>query len=206
MKKNYGIKSLKESVLNDTKRGENCFNENGCDHEFTRRVPVTDPALLKMGFKESCISVCKCTHKYCDRYKEIIDRAKHYSEVFETDYKRILTHWETKRSYWYMNYYSDNCSSFPKIDTSNKNLLILQNREEFQKYCEGKGFLCPKCEKVSIDPQECSQPDCDWKSYGLLGCLGKGIKLLLKEDFSIRSIFKPIVMIEKENGEKKENV
>ena len=102
-----GLESLKAAVLYDTESGENCFNQNGCDHEFTRIVPQDNPSLLEMGFKTSCIRVSKCSHKYCDKYKWVIDRAKHYAEKTGKKYEEIIDIWESNRTYWYMNYYQD---------------------------------------------------------------------------------------------------
>ena len=49
-----GIESFKASVQKDTFEGENCFNENGCDHEYTRIVPQVSPKLVEMGITQSC--------------------------------------------------------------------------------------------------------------------------------------------------------
>lgn len=102
-----GIESLKAAVQKDTTKGENCFNENGCDHEFTRMVPEDNPKLLEMGFTHSCKRVSKCFHKYCDKYRWVMDRAKHYSEQSGKPVDHILKVWEENRDYWYMNYYQE---------------------------------------------------------------------------------------------------
>lgn len=102
-----GIESLKASVLHDTEKDENCFNENGCDHEFTRMMPETNQALIEMGITQCCKKVSKCFHKYCDKYKWVIDRAKHYAEKTGKTYEEIIEIWESNRTYWYMNYYQD---------------------------------------------------------------------------------------------------
>lgn len=103
----HGIESLKAAVQKDAAEGNNCFNENGCDHEFHRTVPETNPAFIKMGFKTACKCVSKCTHKYCDTYKWTIDRAKHYAEKTGRTVDEILEAWESGRTYWYMNYYNE---------------------------------------------------------------------------------------------------
>lgn len=102
-----GLESLKAAVLLNTKDGEGCFNENGCDHEFTRMVPETNPALIKVGLLKSCLHVSKCSHKYCDKYKWVIDRAKHYAEKTGRDFEEIIEIWERNRTYWYMGYYQE---------------------------------------------------------------------------------------------------
>lgn len=102
-----GIESFKHAVLNDTKDGENCFNENGCDHEFYRMEPEDNPGLIKMGFTSYCRKISKCGHKYCDKFKWVIDRAKHYAEKTGRPFDEILEIWEKNRTYWYMNYYHE---------------------------------------------------------------------------------------------------
>lgn len=103
-----GIESLKASVLDDTKEGEGCFNVNGCNHEFNRIVPVVDnPELIKIGITTYCNHVSKCSHKFCDKYKWVIERAKYYAEKTGKTYEEIIEIWEENRSYWYMSYYQD---------------------------------------------------------------------------------------------------
>jgi hypothetical protein len=102
-----GIESLRAAVMVDTEKYENCFNENGCDHEFYRTVPETNPRLIAMGMTEYCRVVSKCSHKYCDKYKWVIERAKYYAQKTGVPYEEIIEAWEENRSYWYMNYYQD---------------------------------------------------------------------------------------------------
>lgn len=52
-----GIKKLTEAVKRDCREGQGCFNPNGCDHEFIRHVPETDPSMIRLGQKPS---VLKC--------------------------------------------------------------------------------------------------------------------------------------------------
>ena len=102
-----GIESLKEAVLRDTKQYNNCFNENGCDHEFTRMMPETNPGLIAMGITQYCKMTSKCSHKYCDKYKWVIDRANHYAEKTGRSFEYVIEVWESNRTYWYLNYYQD---------------------------------------------------------------------------------------------------
>lgn len=76
-----GIKKLTEAVKRDCREGQGCFNPNGCDHEFIRHVPETDPSMIRLGQKTKCIKVSKCAHKYCDKYKWVLDRAEEYAKV-----------------------------------------------------------------------------------------------------------------------------
>lgn len=52
-----GIKKLTEAVKRDCREGQGCFNPNGCDHEFIRHVPETDPSMIRLGQKTKCIKV-----------------------------------------------------------------------------------------------------------------------------------------------------
>lgn len=122
-----GIESLKAAILKDTVEGENCFNENGCDHEFTRTVPA-EPNMLKHGFKTSCVRVSKCFHKYCDKYKWVMDRAKHYSERNGKSVEEIIKVWEDNRSYSYMNYYQGGNMPLSGIPINDDRVLRLNIR------------------------------------------------------------------------------
>lgn len=42
-----GIKKLTKDVKRDCREGQGCFNPNGCDHEFIRYVPETDPSMIR---------------------------------------------------------------------------------------------------------------------------------------------------------------
>ena len=57
---------------------------------------------------EGCVACGgKCFHKYCDKFKWVIDRAKAYGEATGLNWEDVLDGWETDRNYWYMNYYQD---------------------------------------------------------------------------------------------------
>lgn len=63
---------------------------------------------------KGCVTCgAKCFHKYCDKYKWVIDRAKSYGEAMGLHWEDILDGWEESRNYWYMNYYQE-CNQ-PKI-------------------------------------------------------------------------------------------
>ena len=79
-----GYESLMKKVKKDCIGGSNCFNPNGCDKNEN-----------------------KCFHRYCDKFKWIIDRAKHYAEKTGLNWEEILDKWEESCDYWYMNYYQE---------------------------------------------------------------------------------------------------
>ena len=121
-----GIESLREAVLRDTKGGNDCFNKNGCDHEFTRIVPETTPGLINMGITTSCRRVSKCTHKYCDKYKWVIERAKYYAEKTGKSFEEVIEIWERNRTYWYMNYYQESKQPLISIKPDDESLNKLR--------------------------------------------------------------------------------
>ena len=185
-----GIESLRESVLHDCNKGEGCFNPNGCDHEFTRIVPQDNPGLLEMGIKTACRQVSKCFHKYCDRYAFIISLAKHYESYFGVSWEKFLEKWETDRTYWYMNFYQRSFPNFEKMIGDGR-LKIFDTVKDLQK-STGKEFRCPSCMGISKDAYECTRKDCDWKSYGLFGTMGKGVSVFVKENLAEQHFFMPI--------------
>lgn len=199
-KESTGYKSLLISVRKDTNSGQGCFNENGCDHEFHRTVPQDNYELSKIGMRTACRRVSKCQHKYCDKFKWIIDRAEHYSEKTGISASNILDSWEERRGYWYMNYYQD--SNQPRIDSDD--VYVFDNLKAFQKKAKKSEYRCPCCGGVSTYPYECNSGKivknikdgkdgpCNWKVYGLFTDLGKGVFIFLKDKCAGERIFKPI--------------
>lgn len=164
-----GYKKLKEAVHRDLKSNEAAiFNPNGCN---------------------KCIKYC--SHNPCDKFKWIIQRAKHYQIKTGIPYMKLLDIWEQERNYWYQNYYQD--CSYPLI-IDNK-VSIFDTKEDFKKSLNEKGFRCPKCEKESTSPTNCendNNDNCDWSSYGLFGTLGKGTTVFIKDVGVPVEIFMPV--------------
>jgi len=172
LSKRKGYQKLKKAVIEDCIEGDNCFNVSGCN---------------KKG-------KVKCFHRYCNTFKWVIDRAKHYSHKIGVDIGDILDTWEEDRRYWYMNYYQD--ANQPKL--TGNDVIVFDTMELFTnavRVCPG--FRCPACGKVTKDPYRCEH--CDWKSYGLFGCLGKGIHIFIKDKMKGETIFFPIAFEENPN-------
>lgn len=146
-----GYDKLKEAVMKDCneKGGCGCFNENGCNVKN-----ATIGTYGEEGYKH-------CFHEYCDKFKWVIDRAKHYGEKLGIPWEEILDSWEEDRTYWYMNYYQD-CEQ-PLIDSDD--VFVFESAEEMRKKV-GNEFICPSCKKIGSDPYECKH--CGWKSYGFI--------------------------------------
>ena len=128
---------------------------------------------------------CPCA--YCRHFRWALDRAAYYAEKLGTTVEAVMEAWETDRSYWYMNYYQD--SNQPLIEGDD--VRVFDTPEDFRKAVT-KEFRCPRCGKVSTDPQECTQTDCDWKAYGLLRTLGKGVTVLSRNPIAKVHIFMPV--------------
>ena len=190
-----GYKKLLDSVKHDVDKGEGCFNPNGCNHEFYRTVPEENEDLHAIGMKTACKCVSKCFHKYCDKFKWVIDRANHYAEKIGLDPINILNAWESQRSYWYMNFYQD--SKQPEIKEGN--VRVFDTINDLSLSMGDQGFRCPACKGIASSPYECDSGlemskgrICDWKTYGFLGTLGKGVSVFVKEKIAVQTIFMPI--------------
>lgn len=176
-----GYEKLKEAVTRDCNgSGPNehcgCFNPDGCNVEGHRIGEYGKP-----GYKS-------CFHRYCDKFKWVIDRAKHYEEKTCIPWEQILDSWESRRNYWYMNYYQE-CNQ-PEIKSDR--VRVFDTLEDLKASIGDKGFRCPSCGKISKSPYECTSEGCDWKVYGLFKDLGKSVFVFVKEKIAGETIFMPI--------------
>lgn len=173
-----GYLSIKAAVIRDTKGRDHCdcFNIDGCNVKGARIGEYGEE-----GSKS-------CFHRYCDNFKWIIERAKHYQVKTGIPYMEILDSWEESRNYWHMNYYQD-CNQ-PLILSDE--VKIFDTVEELKESIGDQGFRCPSCGSISKNPYECDSEECDWVSYGLLGTLGKGVTVFSKDKLKIDKFFTPI--------------
>lgn len=174
-----GYEKLKESVMRDCNERNSCgcFNPEGCN------------------VKGQKVEGKSCFHDYCNKFKWVIDRAKHYGEKLGLNWEDILDSWEADRGYWYMNYYQD-CNQ-PEI--KGDKVRVFETVKEMLKSIGGKGFRCPMCGGISKEPYKCNSgleiskgKKCDWKVYGLFGGLGKGVFIYCKDKLHGETIFMPI--------------
>lgn len=172
-----GIELLAASVQRDCEKGCNCFNPDGCNV----------PNQQKDGKS--------CFHAYCDTYKWVIDRAQHYAEKTGSQWEEIVASWESDRNYWYVNYYQE--GNQPKLDG---NVRVFDTMADLRDSIgTPMRFRCPACKGSSTSPYECDSGKmlgknkvCDWKSWGLLRCLGEGATVYVKERLKVETIFMPI--------------
>jgi len=184
---------LKKAVEKDCIRGNGCFNPNGCDKQFTIMVP--SEGAMKKYSDTSCRLNTKCSHQYCDKFKWIIDRAKHYGEKLNLNWEEVLNSWEASRSYWYMNYYQE-CNQ-PEI--KGDKIRVFETVAEMLESIGKKEFRCPSCSGISMSPYKCDTglemskgKVCDWNVGGLFGDLGRGTFVYCKDKLSGQTIFMPI--------------
>lgn len=161
---NKGYEKLRAAVTKDCEEAGGTFHPDGC-----------------------CNCGGKCFHKYCDKFKWVVDRAKAYGEATELDWRAILDSWEEDRRYWYMNYYQD-CNQ-PEIK-GGKVVVFDTFQEFYEALGEDRKFRCPSCGKETKSPYECKH--CGWKIYGLLGDLGKGVFVYVKDRLKGENLFMPI--------------
>ena len=180
-----GYESLKAKVEQDCndRNSCGCFNPDGCNVKGAKIGNYGEE-----GYKH-------CSHRYCDKFKWAIDRAKHYGEKLELDWQEILTSWENDRSYWYMNYYQDCEQPLIKGDR----VRTFETVQEMLDSMGDKKFRCPSCEGISTSPYKCNSGKdmskgkvCDWNVGGLFGDLGKGVFVYCKDKLKGQTIFMPI--------------
>ncbi len=136
--------------------------------------------------------------RFANKLIWIRERVKHYHEKLDLSEVEILEAFEKKRNYWSANYYQD--SNFPLLDDKVK---VFETVKELQEAIKSKQFICPACNQIQSNPYTCESGHkdkndkvCDWKSYGLLGTLGKGFRFTVKDSFldnpMIDNCFMPI--------------
>lgn len=119
-----------------------------------------------------------------------------YSRVLNLPEAEILAAMESARNYSAINYYQS--ANFPSLD----GVVLIDSVDEFKtRYPSGR-YRCPACDGVSTDPYVCNSgamvqgKPCDWKSYGLFGTMGKGLRVALRNGFlqrpKVDEIFAPI--------------
>jgi len=123
----------------------------------------------------------------------LIQMLEEYSQKLGITQVDLLTALEKARSYAAPNYYQ--ASNFPTLDQ----VTIYETSQGFKDAHAGKGFRCPNCDGISSSAQECNAnpASCDWKSYGFIGCAGKGFYFICKDHFlsdeaKVYEIFMPV--------------
>lgn len=188
-----GLESLQLAVIEDTERGENCFNPEGCDKIAREMQPETNPKLLAMGIKKKCVIKVKCNHLYCDKFKWIIDRAKMYADFTGLTLEQVLEEWENSRDYWYMNYYQDCNQPEIKADPSVKIIKyddwLMELKSRFGEDPKNWRFDCPMCKNSQSGQDFIDAGVEEWRSYVYFSCLGR-FKKDIGCDWTLGGLFK----------------
>lgn len=187
---NYGIETLIKAIERDLKedlerkqRGTFSMGR-GCWH-------YNEKCVDKMRQYEKTGVLCENECEYCNKFKWVIDRAKHYAEKTGLSVDEVLESWEEDRSYWFLNYYQE-CNQ-PELKDGTK---VFASIDEWRKSVGDKGFRCTMCGGVSTDPCKCnsglpmkSGKNCDWTTYGLFL---SGVSVYFVKERKNARIFKPI--------------
>jgi len=185
-----GYEKLKSDVDRDCNDRDSCgcFNPDGCN---VSRCSIGKYG--ENGYKH-------CFHDYCNKFKWVIDRAKHYGEKLGLNWEDVLDSWETDRDYWYMNYYQN--SNQPEI--KGDKVRVFESVDEMLKAIGDRKFRCPYCGGISTNPYSCNsglevelinqkgKHPCNWDVGGLFGDLGKGIFVYCKDKLRGETIFMPV--------------
>jgi hypothetical protein len=124
-------------------------------------------------------------HNYRATLQFAVDRAEHYAEKTGLSAADILDAWESRRNYWYMNYYQD--ANQPLIREGV--VRVFDTLEDLKTSLGKNGFRCPSCKGVSKSPYDHAAP-CGWKVYGLFK-IG-GVTVFVKSELRQELIFMPI--------------
>lgn len=128
-------------------------------------------------------------HDYRGKLAWIVARAQHYANKLSLTAEQVLDAWESRRDYWYMNYYQER--NQPNLE--GQRARVFETQEALNAAITTAEFRCPACAGVSNSPYECTaSDDCDWKVYGLFGDLGKGIFVFVKTELRGERIFLPL--------------
>lgn len=130
-----------------------------------------------------------------------VERAKHYEKKTGVPAGEILTMWESRRDYWYMNFYQD--ANQPLLEGDS--VRVFETNDELIASVGDSGFRCPYCHGVSKSPCKCTSgimlslingsdrlEVCNWNVGGLFRDLGQGAFVFVKAAMRGERIFKPI--------------
>lgn len=121
-----------------------------------------------------------------------------YSAALGVSQDDLLKAIESRRRYFCCNFYQR--SNWPSLE----NVRIFANLKELQASLGPPvKFRCPACNEASTSPYECNSgaklsdgKTCDWKSWGLFGTMGKGLRIAIRAGFldhpKVEEIFMPI--------------
>lgn len=138
-----------------------------------------------------------------DKVRFLCERVPQYAKVMGKTELETLEALAKSRNCNYTNYFQD--ANIPDLS----DVYVFDTLEDVRVRFPSKQYVCPRCEGITTDPQECNsgvivdkkkKEVCNWKSYGLFGTLGKGINVLVKSKSQgfprPINIFKPIELVD----------
>lgn len=125
------------------------------------------------------------------------EKLAHYSQVLDINQEALLEAFERRRNYNVINYYQE--ANFPDLN----GVVVVHDLAEFKERYPSGRFVCPACGGESTNPYTCNSGrvidvgrECDWKSFGLFGTMGKGMRVVFRGGFLdnpiVDEIFSPI--------------
>jgi hypothetical protein len=135
------------------------------------------------------------------KFRWVVRHAHHYEQKTGVPATEILDAWEEKRDYWFLNYYQE--ANQPVI-LGDGSVRVFDTKDDALASIVSPQFRCPMCGGVSTNAYVCNSGKemsagkiCDWKVYGLMGHLGKGVFVFIKSMVKGDNIFMPIAWEEK---------
>lgn len=127
----------------------------------------------------------------------VLDRVlPEYAAVLGLTPDEVLAAIEAKRGVTAPNYYQD--ANFPRLD----GVRVFDSPIAFAEAFPSGRYVCPACDGISTSAYECDAGTvrkdkvCNWKSYGLFGTMGKGLRAIVKSTFlespRVHEIFMPV--------------
>jgi hypothetical protein len=132
-----------------------------------------------------------------NRVQALLDRVlPEYAAALDMTPDAVLAAIESRRDYSAINFYQE--ANFPKLG----DVRVFESPNAFKSAFPSGKYVCPSCEGHSTDPYECDTGTvrdgkaCNWKSYGLFGTMGKGLRAVVKSTFlespRVHEIFMPV--------------
>lgn len=129
----------------------------------------------------------------------LLERIPHYAKHLHYTPFEILNVLEDKRHISAPNFYNE--QTLPRLDANA--VYILRDLAHYKQIVGVTGFRCPACGEINLtNPYECNHvkggKKCTWKAYGFFGTMGKGLRVLLRDQFlsepSVSEIFMPVAL------------
>lgn len=169
---NKGFDSLRADVLRDVLPKDKISKASGV-------TVFSAPANMICPSETGCNNECKHTHRYCSKFKWILERAEQYAKHVGKTRDEVLRVWEEHRSYWYMNYYGE--TSHPDLSDGKIKVILFDNwivklKEKFGDNPAQWKFKCPACKNIQCGQDFIDNGIEDFNSKVYYNCIGRYVK------------------------------